>query len=279
MLNRSVSVAIPCFDGADYVGQAIQSVLDQSHPADEVLVIDDGSADGSAALVRRYPVRLIEHGRNKGLACARNTAVECAEGEVLVFLDVDAVADPTLLVTLLSGYDCAAVGGVGGQGIESNIHSLADRWRKAHATQGHGIKPKDVEFLFGLCMSFRVDVLREVGGFNSAFRTNAEDMDIGLRIRAAGYRLRYLPSAKVYHQRTDDEISLRRAMANWYAAAYRAKRINGARPWKLFAGTLRRLASDPLTDLLLQRDVELARLSWRLGWTKLYALWRAARNP
>jgi GT2 family glycosyltransferase len=253
-------------------------VLNQSRPADEILVIDDGSTDDSVEIIRHYPVRLVQHNGNQGLAVARNTAITAANSDVLVFVDVDAFADSHLLATLLKGYDSPKIGGVGGQGIESNVHSLADHWRRAHASQSHGNRPRDVEFLYGLCMSFRLEALRGIGGFNSVFRSNAEDIDVGLRMNGAGYRLRYLPEARVYHQRTDDEMSLKRTMVAWYTAAYHAKQLNKAQPWRLFAGTLRRLIADPLSDLIIEHDLELAHLSWQISWVKLRALWQAARD-
>jgi glycosyltransferase involved in cell wall biosynthesis len=274
-----ITVAVPCYNGAAYVGRTIESLLNQSRSADEILVVDDGSTDESAEIARRYPVKLVQHEHNAGLSAARNTAIAAATGEILAFIDVDAFADRDWLKVLLSGYNNdVQVGGVGGQGVEVNVHSLADRWRRAHASQGHGDRPKDVEFLFGLCMSFRLDALREVGGFNEAFRTNGEDVEIGIRLNAAGYRLRYLPGAKVYHQRTDDESSLERTMMAWCTAAYQAKCVNHHQPWRVFAGTLRRIVVDPLSDLVVRRDPAMARLSWQIGWKKLYALWRTIRE-
>ena len=274
----SVSVAIPCYNGADYIAQTIRSVLAQTQPPDQVLVIDDGSTDESAAIIRRYPVELVSHARNRGLSAARNTAIAHAKGDVLVVVDVDAFADADLLQVLLSGYtDNPRMAGVGGQGIESNIHSLADRWRRVHASQSHGRRAKDVPFLYGLCMSFRVSVLRQIGGFRERFRTNAEDVDMGLRLTAAGYTLRYLPAARVFHQRRDDIASLKRTMARWYTAAYVAKRVNHAHAWTLFAGTLRRLVMDPLKDIFVVRDFALVPLSVAIGWIKLQALWKAYR--
>ena len=269
----SVSVAIPCYNGVAYVGRTIESVLAQSYPADEVLVIDDGSTDGSAAIIRQYPVRLVTHPENRGLSAARNTAIEESRSEILIYLDVDVLATPNLVKTLLSGYmNDPQLAGVGGQGVEAAIYSRSDRWRRAHASQSHGARAKDVPFLYGLCMSFRLSILRQIGGFREEFRTNAEDMDIGLHLTRSGYRLRYLPGAIVLHQRQDDEASLKRTMAAWYRAAYLAKQRNHAHPWTLFVGTLRRMLSDPVHDVVVERDLSLVPLSFEIGFIKLHAL-------
>jgi glycosyltransferase involved in cell wall biosynthesis len=274
-----VAVAIPCYNGAVYLGQAIESLLVQSRPADEILIIDDGSTDESVQVAERYPVRLIRHSVNQGLASARNTAIAATTADILVFMDVDAYADRELLTTLMTGYDAADIGGVGGQGIEVNIQTIYDRWRRVHASQGYGPRPRErCPFLFGLCMSFRVEALRHVGGFNPVFHTNSEDVDIGYRLNDIGYRLRYLPQAKVYHQRTDDRASLLRTMTTWYTAAYYAKWINHRRPWTLFVGSLRRLITDPLFDLLIAHDPTLARISFTIGCVKLVALWNIAQK-
>jgi glycosyltransferase involved in cell wall biosynthesis len=86
-----VSVVIPVRDGAPYIGNAIESVLGQTEPAAEVLVIDDGSTDGTAAIVSRFRnhgVRLIQQ-LPGGAAAARNTGVKLARYELLAFLDAD----------------------------------------------------------------------------------------------------------------------------------------------------------------------------------------------
>lgn len=275
-----IAVAIPCYNGVKYVAHAIESVLTQSYPADQILVVDDGSADDSAAMIRQYPVTIVAHSENQGLAAARNTALKHVSAEIVAFMDADAVAAPDLLQVLLSGYQRPDpfLAGVGGQGIEVNRDTLADRWRWAHARQGYGARSRYVPFLPGLCMSFRVSILHQIGGFNTMFRTNAEDVDIGLRLNAAGFRLLYLPQARVFHQRQDDVASLKRTMMAWYRAAYCARKINNAHPWTLFAGTFRRLLSAPVGDLLLRRDPDMARLSISMNYAKLRALWQVART-
>jgi glycosyltransferase involved in cell wall biosynthesis len=273
-----ITVAIPCYNGAAFLGRTLESVLAQTCAPHQILVVDDGSTDNSRDVARRYPVTVLEHAGNLGLAAARNTALAAANGDVLLYVDVDALAAPDLLEQVVHGYAVGGEGvsGVGGQGVEVNIRTVADRWRRAHASQGYGTRARLVPFLYGLCMSYRVEVLRWVGGFNPVYRANAEDMDLGLRLTSAGRRLLYWPKARVFHQRQDDLASLRRTMMNWYRAAYRAKSINRAKPQTLLWGTLRRLVEDPLRDLVLWRDPALVPLSLSLNWIKLWVLIQAA---
>ena len=84
-----VSVVIPCYNQARFLGEAIESVLSQSYPHFEVVVIDDGSTDNTSEVASRYPgVRCIRQ-ENRGLAGARNEGIRRTNGDYLVFLDAD----------------------------------------------------------------------------------------------------------------------------------------------------------------------------------------------
>jgi glycosyltransferase involved in cell wall biosynthesis len=86
----TISVVIPTYNHAAFLPQAVESVLAQTRRADEVIVVDDGSTDGTGALVaQRYPaVRLLSQ-PNRGLAAARNRGLQAARGDLVVFLDAD----------------------------------------------------------------------------------------------------------------------------------------------------------------------------------------------
>src|SRR5215510_4129929 len=112
-----VSVVIPVYDREDYLGDAVDSVLAQTFPSFEIVVVDDGSTDRSAEIVRAHRdprVRLICHPHNRGISAARNTGVDAARGDYVAFLDSDDVAYPDRLarqVAFLDGHlDHAAVG-------------------------------------------------------------------------------------------------------------------------------------------------------------------------
>lgn len=94
----TISVIIPVHNGERYLAEAIRSVLDQTLPPDEIIVVDDGSTDGSAAIARSFgpPVRVLTQA-NLGPAAARNLGVTHAAGDLLAFLDADDLWTPDKL--------------------------------------------------------------------------------------------------------------------------------------------------------------------------------------
>jgi len=93
-----VSIVIPCYNAQAYVGEAITSALEQTYPNKEVIVIDDGSTDGSLEVIRSFGDRIRwETGPNRGGCAARNRGIELARGELIQFLDADDLLHPDKL--------------------------------------------------------------------------------------------------------------------------------------------------------------------------------------
>mgnify|MGYP001792971458 CR=1 FL=1 len=97
-----VSVVIPCYNAARFLAETIDSVLEQTSPAFELIVIDDGSTDGTAEIIDRYGRRLggqliFESGPNRGVSAARNRGTELASGRYLQYLDADDLLRPDAL--------------------------------------------------------------------------------------------------------------------------------------------------------------------------------------
>jgi poly-beta-1,6-N-acetyl-D-glucosamine synthase len=279
-----VSVLIPCYNKAEHIGQVIRSVMEQTYPPDEIIVVDDASTDESVEVVSQLPVILLRHKSNKGPSAARNTALKTASGDIVLYIDADAYAESHLIDTLQQVYRRlpfqSSIAGVGGRGVESSIDNIYDRWRALHARQDFGSRPRrNVPYLFGLCASYKREALMHVGGFDTFFPINAgEDSDVGFRLNKAGYRLYYTPNAIVYHQHADNEESLKRVQYNWFYWTYWAKKHANFHPWTLFAGTLRRLFMDTGADLLLRRDLDLAKLDLEMFCVKMRALLDASRR-
>jgi glycosyltransferase involved in cell wall biosynthesis len=221
---EKVSVYIPAYNSAEFLSRAIDGLLSQSLPADEILVIDDGSRDATAAIAARYPaVTLVRHAQNSGLGAARNTGFRNARNELVAALDADCVPDPGWLAGLVRHFADPKLAGVGGRLIEGNQLTLADRWRRAHMQQEWGDKPlRNPKFLFGCNNIFRKSAVLAAGGYDESMRTNGEDTDISRHLRANGWNLAYDPEPRVIHLRHDTTRSILDTYWRWWRFGVRA---------------------------------------------------------
>src|SRR5215469_1771144 len=104
-MKPSVSIVIPCYNAARWVGAAVESALRQSYANVEVIVVDDGSTDGSAAIItNKYPSVSLICTPNRGPGAARNQGLRAAHGEWIQFLDADDVLHPEKLRLSLDVY-------------------------------------------------------------------------------------------------------------------------------------------------------------------------------
>src|SRR5262249_36511811 len=106
VIPRLVSVIMPCYNGERYLAESIDSALGQTHPHVELIVVDDGSTDGSRAVAERYGERIQWTQRDhSGIAGARNHGIEQARGEYLAFLDADDLWSPDKLERQVSALE------------------------------------------------------------------------------------------------------------------------------------------------------------------------------
>jgi GT2 family glycosyltransferase len=211
---RGATVVIPNWNGRELLPICLDSLRRQSMPA-EVIVVDDGSADGSAGLVReRYPeVRLIELGENRGFAAAVNAGIQASRTGYVALLNNDAEAAPGWLEGLVAAFDACPDAGF----AASKMLDYADRtridgagdaftWEGNAYRVGHGERDcgqyDAPAWVFGACAGaaiYRRQMLDVIGLFDEAFFAYYEDADLSFRAQLAGYRCRYVPEAVVYH--------------------------------------------------------------------------------
>lgn len=218
--SMKLTVYIPCYNAARLIEASIQALLAQTRPPDEVLVIDDGSSDSSVELASRFPVRVIRHEKNKGLAAARNTAFANATHSFVGAIDADVLPDPAWLEYLLEHFADLRVAGVGGRLIEAHRTTPADAWRTEQMTQDLGLERINIEQpshkrLGGFGTIFRKEAVLSVGGYDEKYRTNYEDMDLCAKLLAAGHKLIFEPHAVAFHQRRDSIRSVIRTCWHW----------------------------------------------------------------
>ena len=118
------SIIIPCYNGEEYVGEAIESALSQTYPRTEVIVIDDGSTDGSLDVIRSFGDRIRwETGPNRGGSAARNRGLKLAEGELVQFLDADDILSPDKLHMQVAEYERTCADFITSLGMEVDIQT------------------------------------------------------------------------------------------------------------------------------------------------------------
>lgn len=220
MARMKLTVYIPCYNAARTIEASIRALLGQTHPPDELLVIDDGSKDHSVELASRFPVRVIRHEKNRGLAAARNTAFANATHPLVGAIDADVIPEPTWLEHLLIRIEDPRVAGAGGRLIEAHRTKVADAWRAANMSQDLGLEEIVIEHpshrrLGGFGTIFRKEAVLAAGGYNESYRTNYEDVDLCARLLAAGHKLVFEPAAIAYHQRRDSIRSVIRTSWHW----------------------------------------------------------------
>ena len=211
----SISVVIGVYNGADIIGNCLESLLKQNYPADcyEIIVVENGSTDNTTEVVRRYPVRLYNN-TERGLARARNFGLYKSEADIIATTDADCIAHPDWLAELAKPYADATVGGVGGNILaHQHMHrNHVELFSDEHAPLVNYVSG-DHEFLphlAGANASFRRELLHQIGGFNVQMLTG-EDVDISWRLQLeTGKRLSYAPTAIIYHHHRTTRTGLAR---------------------------------------------------------------------
>lgn len=257
-----VTIAIPCYNGEKYLRGVLEAVFSQSYHPLEVLVVDDGSMDGSVELARSYPVRLIKHTENRGLAIARNSALKNARGEIIIFLDVDTIPSVDVIERVIFNLRNPGIMGVGGQETESVQRTVWDLWRFNFWRQTHGEEfLKDSLMLIGLCCAYRKSVLMKVGGFDERFVSHGEDVDLGLRLRREGYRLSYDPRIAVKHMRSDSFYRLAKMVYLHSLWQLYAVKLNGGEWREYIARSVRWLFITTGSSLKTHKNLKLMMIS------------------
>jgi len=208
----------------------------QTKQPDEILIIDDGSKDRTVEFASLYPVRIIKHENNKGLAAARNTGLKSASHELVACLDADCIPEPDWLEYLITRIHTPNVAIVGGRLEESVINGIADRWRATHMQQHWGNQSvTNPPFMFGHDAIVQRSIVAAAGWYDVNHRTNGEDADLSWRIRRLNFDCIYEPKAIVKHLRTDSISSI--MDTRWRYAYNNVYTLMNANRWKLLTKT------------------------------------------
>jgi glycosyltransferase involved in cell wall biosynthesis len=185
-----VSIIIPSYNSARWLASAVESVRHQTRPADEIVIVDDGSTDGTAALCQTFGkgVKYVHRG-NGGLAAARNTGTRESSGDWLLFLDADDILLPNALHDLLRTAEESDAGVVYGFVLQRRAAATDAQLHGRPYAVGNPHHPAKAHFWWtpiptAGCALIRRSLNEEVGGFDENFR-QVEDAEYWLRCGVA----------------------------------------------------------------------------------------------
>ena len=209
-----VSVVIPNWNGMRWLPGCLASIATQQQAVAEIIVVDNGSTDGSVEHVRReYPdVTLVELGTNTGFAVAANRGIQAAVGESVALINTDVVlesdwtarmtaalaADPGSASVACKMLDLADPRFLYDAGDVLRRDGACDQRGRFQADEPRYGQPGEV---FGACAGaalYRRSAVLEVGGFDERYFAYLEDVDLALRLRLAGWRCRYEPAVALH---------------------------------------------------------------------------------
>lgn len=196
-----ISIVIPCKDSAQTIRECVESACAQEYPKDryEIIVVDNGSSDGTAAIAAEFPVRVVRE-ESIGRSQARNRGFLESRGEFVAFIDSDTVIPSSWLSEMLGGFINEGIGGVQSRLSRASMNSpFFQKYREwldtlsRHGTLNSNAVP--VPFIDTAACMYRAAVLRELDGPFDIELGRCEDVDLSFRAIIAGWGLGYPENA------------------------------------------------------------------------------------
>lgn len=221
-VTEPVTVLVPAYNERECIANTLNSLAASDHPV-EVIVIDDGSTDGTADIVEKMDlpfVRLIRK-VNGGKSTALNSGIAAASHDVIVMMDGDTVFEPSTVRELVQPFGDPGVGAVAGNAKVGNRQTLIGAWQHIEYVLGFNLDRRMYDMLNimptvpGAIGAFRRDALERVGGMSDD--TLAEDTDVTMAILCDGWRIVYAERARAW---TEAPASMQQLWSQRYRWSY-----------------------------------------------------------
>jgi len=198
-----ISVVVCSYNGSATLSECLTGIARLRYPDYEVIVVSDGSTDGTPQIAAAFAgVRVIETPQ-RGLSSARNTGMEASSGEIIAYIDDDAIPDPDWLTHLAASFASGSYVAAGGPNVApAGSGRVAQCVANAPGGPTHVLlSDRDAEHVPGCNMAIRKAALEGIGGFDPSFCVAGDDVDVCWRLLDSGQRIAFSPGAVVCHHR------------------------------------------------------------------------------
>ena len=199
------SVVIPVWNGIAHLAKCLEALEASTRKPDEIVVVDDGSDDDSAAVARAHECKIVGVADGPlGPATARNRGVSASSGEIIVFIDCDVAVHPETLGLMeqqfLANPDlCGLFGSYDDRPTEAGLISGYRNLLHHHV---HQRSQREASTFWAGCGAIRREAFEAADGFDETYRwASIEDIELGLRLRRAGHRLLLCPEIQATHRK------------------------------------------------------------------------------
>jgi GT2 family glycosyltransferase len=204
-LAPRLSVVIPIHNGANHLRKCLEALRASTRSPDDIVVVDDSSTDGSAAIAQSCDCELVQlPGGPRGPAAARNRGVRATSGNIIVFIDCDVVVHPNALRLMedqfVAHHDLSAV--FGSYDDAPTNRNLVSRYRNLLHHYVHQVSRREASSFWAGCGAIRREAFEAADGFDETYRwASIEDIELGLRLRVAGHRLLLCREIQATHRK------------------------------------------------------------------------------
>jgi len=210
----SISFIIPVLNGADFISDCLSHIMAEMDPTDEIIVVDNGSTDGTLEIVRKFKQVKILLFPSITIAGLRNRGAEIASGTLLAFIDSDCLVCPgwrKAVENAMSDESVHATGSI------SAVPSAAPWVERAWLSQRFNARTK-VYYMGSANFIVRKDLFLDINGFNESLVTD-EDTDIGIRMTGRGYNIVEDPATRIIHLRNAKTIIRHYERQKWHSTS------------------------------------------------------------
>ncbi|MBD2578576.1 glycosyltransferase [Oscillatoria sp. FACHB-1406] len=210
----AISLIVPVYNGGDNFQRCLTSIASGVSPSTEVIVVGDGDTDGSWEKAQLFGFEGIRLPESRGPATARNIGAKQAKNEILFFVDADVEIYPDTLTKIAAVFESdpqlAAL--IGSYDDAPGAANFLSQYKNLFHHYTHQISSEEASTFWGACGAIRRDIFLEMGGFDESYRLPCvEDIELGYRLKKAGYRIQLCKEIQVKHLKRWGIISLLRA--------------------------------------------------------------------